>query len=57
MSVELFLIIAFAIIGVILAAWVTLLSCVVDDLRVEAHNLRALLAYKRKNKALEDGKP
>lgn len=48
MSIELFLLIAFAIIGVLLAAWVTVASCVIDDLRTETHKLKALLAYKRK---------
>lgn len=48
MSIELFLLIAFAIIGVLLAVWVTVLSCVIDDLRTETHNLKALLAYKRR---------
>lgn len=47
MSVELFLIIAFAIIGVVLAAWVTVLSCVVDDLKTETHNLKAILSISR----------
>lgn len=48
MNIELFLIIAFAIIGVLLALWVTVASCVIDDLRTEIHNLKALLAYKRR---------
>jgi len=48
MSIELFLLIAFAIIGVLLAVWATVLSCVIDDLRSEIHNLKALLAYKRR---------
>lgn len=48
MSIELFLLIAFAIIGVLLAVWVTVASCVIDGLRAEVHNLKVLLAYKRK---------
>lgn len=48
MSIELFLIIAFAIIGVLIALWVTVASWVIDDLRAEVHNLKELHATRRK---------
>ena len=48
MNIELFLLVAFAIIGVLIALWVTVASWVIDDLRAEVHNLKALLAYKRR---------
>lgn len=53
MNIELFLIIAFAIIGVLIALWVTVASWVIDDLRAEVHNLKVLLAYKRKQDLAE----
>ena len=53
MNIELFLLVAFAIIGVLLAAWVTVASCFIDDLRVEIHNLKAFLACKRSQNSAE----
>lgn len=53
MSIELFLLIAFAIIGVLIAAWVTVASWVIDDLRAEVNNLNYI--YKRRQDSAAKG--